>query len=464
MKRKKESSVILSITCILLLALSACAPEKTGVSQSTAAKSNSVVEDTSDRESTEEEPEPIENQDVFDKETEIDWRVPDKETLVNNPEGTFAGAPFEENREEIIAVLEQFPHEDDVADGREEILKQLLLLFAEDYEEPFPEWEELKVDPPTIYNGKRQLTANLNVEILLDASGSMIEEVDGDSKMVLAKEAIQQFAGNLPEEANVSLRVYGHEGTTAFEDKVMSCESSEEMYELQPYEKSTLSDSLEQFKPSGWTPMAKALEDAKKDLEGLDKEANTNLIFLVSDGIETCGGDPVSAAKELKDSDIQPLVNVIGFNVDEEGQQQLKDVAKSADGVFAYVEDQEALAEQFDQADEIAAQWEKWRSETVAEINEVSSKRKERLDTVMSSWDENWERERNNINEALAYLSEEGKIDRFFYNLEMTSRDIGFNAVIKQTRLSYSSDQFFEKLKADQDVMHENLKRTLDFD
>src|SRR5690606_41143319 len=53
----------------------------------------------------------------------------------------------------------------------------------------------------------------------------------------------------------------------------------------------------------GWTPVAGALESAKESFAGLDAETNTNLIYLVSDGIETCDGDPVAAAKNFADSD-----------------------------------------------------------------------------------------------------------------------------------------------------------------
>lgn len=65
----------------------------------------------------------------------------------------------------------------------------------------------------------------------------------------------------------------------------------------------------------------------------LDGETNTNLIYFVSDGIETCGGDPVRAAKEIAESNIQPVVHIIGFDVPSDEQQQLKDMAGAANGM-----------------------------------------------------------------------------------------------------------------------------------
>ena len=49
--------------------------------------------------------------------------------------------------------------------------------------------------------------SQVNVAILLDASGSMKEKVDGQVKMELAKESIQRFVAELPEGTQVSLRV-----------------------------------------------------------------------------------------------------------------------------------------------------------------------------------------------------------------------------------------------------------------
>ncbi|TDQ43036.1 VWA domain-containing protein [Aureibacillus halotolerans] len=349
---------------------------------------------------------------VYEPGTEVILRPETQEELVQTKAGRFAGVAFSENKKEITEILDQYPSVTERSSEKTiDMLKQLVLLFAEDYEDPFTDWQEITVEFPSIYNGKSQLKPKLNVEIILDASGSMVETVDGESKMSLAKAAIKKFTSNLPEEARVGLRVYGHQGTTAFEDKMTSCESSELVYEFQPYNESALAGALEGFSPAGWTPMAKALKDSMDDLEGLDSKVNTNLIFLVSDGIETCDGDPVSVANELKQSDIQPLVNVIGFDVDEEGEQQLKEVAESADGIFSYVENQEDLTEQFDRADEIAAQWINWRDKEIERIQSAKEDRKQEIEQTELLWEEKIAREDKNIQQAIEYLESEGIID-----------------------------------------------------
>lgn len=58
----------------------------------------------------------------------------------------------------------------------------------------------------------------------------------------------------------------------------------------------------------------------------------------MSDGVETCDGDPVTAAQKLQSQNIKAKVNIIGFDVDNEGQEQLKQVANSGGGEYITVD------------------------------------------------------------------------------------------------------------------------------
>jgi len=48
-------------------------------------------------------------------------------------------------------------------------------------------------------------------------------------------------------------------------------------------------------------------------LESKGAENAKNVVYVVSDGIETCGGDPVKAAEELHTSNIKAVVNISGL-------------------------------------------------------------------------------------------------------------------------------------------------------
>lgn len=222
---------------------------------------------------------------------------------------------------------------------------------------------------PDIENPRMQFKEKMNVLVLLDGSGSMAVDIGGQTQMGAAKEAIRNFMDALPEDASVGLRTYGHKGSGSSADREMSCASSEIMYPIQKYDKAAFNKSLDQVQPAGWTPTELALRDAKEDLAAYDGATNTNIVYLVSDGISTCDDDPVAAAKDLYESDITPIINVIGFNVDNEGQKQLKEVAKAVEGTYQNVQDSKTLQDELNQANELAKKWTEWKENKEASLN-----------------------------------------------------------------------------------------------
>lgn len=288
------------------------------------------------------------------------------EDFYSMPPGQFSGTMYGVRDEEIETVLHQLPNiENPDAETIDLYYRALLGLFGEDYPDPQEIIDQIKLASfgnPDIEDPRFQFKKQYNVMIVLDASGSMAADAGGKTRMAAAKEAIEAFAASLPANAHVGLRVYGHEGSGSDGDKAKSCESSQVMYPLQAYNQQKLAKALSQFKPAGWTPIALALQKAQEDLKSFKGEENTNIIYLVSDGIETCGGNPVEVAKQLAGSDITPIVNVVGFGVDGEGQMQLKKVAQAAGGRYVLIQDQKELQKELEQAGNIARKWEKWRA------------------------------------------------------------------------------------------------------
>jgi len=75
----------------------------------------------------------------------------------------------------------------------------------------------------------------LNIELILDASGSMAGAVGGQSKLSIAQQSLTEFIGRLPGKgANVALRVYGHKGSNKKSDREVSCQGTELIYPFQP--------------------------------------------------------------------------------------------------------------------------------------------------------------------------------------------------------------------------------------
>lgn len=323
--------------------------------------------------------------------------------------------PQHPQREKIQQILDGLPP---LLDGMDESLlrlywSDLLRLFSEDYLSPqmvVDRWKMASFGSPDIGDARFLFREHFNVEIILDASGSMREKIGEKTKMELAKEAIKEFAEALPEEAKISLRVYGHQGTGSDADKQRSCSSSDIVYPLQSYDAQRLDEALGLFEPAGWTSIAYSLQKAREDLAAFPADKNTNVIYLVSDGIETCGGDPVAVAKDLSQSDVMPLLNVIGFDVDAQGQKQLKEIAQASEGLYANVTNRDQFRQELERAKEIAQKWEQWKKDAMTEMDAVLIDRRKWIDAYDRDWyEKNW-RESLNIGAALDYLEATGKI------------------------------------------------------
>lgn len=145
----------------------------------------------------------------------------------------------------------------------------------------------------------------------------------------------------------MSLTVYGHKGTSSDQDKELSCKGIEEIYSLSKYDAESFQKAIQSISPSGWTSIAESLKQTGSKLNNNDA---TNVIYLVSDGEETCDGKPKEEAQALAQSDINPIINVIGLSVTSEDAAQLKEIAESAEGRYIDVKNQQELDQEFQQS------------------------------------------------------------------------------------------------------------------
>ena len=178
---------------------------------------------------------------------------------------------------------------------------ELLKLIQDDFQGPEELIKQMRfqaIGNPEMEDSRYQFKENLNVEIILDASGSMAQSAGGKIKMEAAKDSITEFVSQLPEGAKIGLRVYGHKGSNADSDMALSCSSSDMVYAMAPMDQGQFQAALDSVQPTGWTPTGLALGEAKKDLAQFDGQNNTNIVYLVSDGVSTCNDDPVSCMRK----------------------------------------------------------------------------------------------------------------------------------------------------------------------
>ncbi|HBI02862.1 MAG TPA: hypothetical protein DDY49_02390, partial [Paenibacillaceae bacterium] len=181
-----------------------------------------------------------------------------EEIVAYEGEGIYAGDKYDQKK--VEAELDKLPE----GLTSKEVYGYMLSLIGENYKQ----YKEMfdQVDPnfkqetkdmnPMAPNGTAE---TLNVEVILDASGSMAQSVPGGVKMDLAKNSIKEFLKSLPSSANVGLRVLGHKGSGADKDKELSCSQTELVYGLEPYNEGKFNVVLNSFAPKGWTGIAKAL-------------------------------------------------------------------------------------------------------------------------------------------------------------------------------------------------------------
>lgn len=287
----------------------------------------------------------------------VDRPLTDTEKDLLRKPGIYSGENYDE--EKVNEAMDQWP------DGLtvEEYLNEMLHLVGEDYYEGMKTFltfdTSVEVDhtkPDEQVNQPALKTAHY--AILIDASGSMRAMASGKTRMESAKDAVLDFAKQIPEDATMSMRVYGHKGSGNQADKQLSCTSTENFYSGK-FEDTAFREALSKVQPAGWTPIGLVLETVKEDIP---EDAEEVVVYVVSDGIETCGGDPVKAAGDLVAGNIQTVVNIIGYDVDNEGQTLLKKVADAGNGEFIYVNSEKELRKYMrKQYEEIQKQWLEWK-------------------------------------------------------------------------------------------------------
>ncbi len=172
---------------------------------------------------------------------------------------------------------------------------------------------------------------DVNTVLIFDASGSMAAKVGGTPLIQLAKNAVADYVGSLEGDVNLSVVAYGHKGNNTQAGKQESCNGIEEIYYMGPVNASVVTSKVNALNPNGWTPIASSLQRAA-DILQKSGEANKKHIFLLSDGEETCGGDPVALACKLKESGI--VVDVAGLNVTGAVAKQLESISQCGGGEY----------------------------------------------------------------------------------------------------------------------------------
>lgn len=161
--------------------------------------------------------------------------------------------------------------------------------------------------------------------LVLDASGSMWGQIQGKTKIEIARETVAALLQDWRPEDELGLEVYGHRSKG-------DCKDIEVMIPVGPLSKETFLTTVNALNPKGMTPISDSVIAAAEALKFTEQKST---VILVSDGEETCNRNPCEVARELEARGVEFTAHVVGFDVGKpEHQAQLRCLAENTGGKY----------------------------------------------------------------------------------------------------------------------------------
>lgn len=173
-----------------------------------------------------------------------------------------------------------------------------------------------------IFNLTFHTVQSLNAQVvtrilfIFDDSYSMYAPWNSNIKIEVAKKVMGEFLDslkNLPD-LELALRCYGH--TTFFKPE-RNCKDTklEVPFDGAKTNSLKIKQRIQRLEPLGTTPIAYSLGECTADFT--PKSNCRNIVILITDGIEECGGNPCEVSAELQRKGIflRPFVIGVGLDV-----------------------------------------------------------------------------------------------------------------------------------------------------
>ena len=152
------------------------------------------------------------------------------------------------------------------------------------------------------------LATGTGVEIILDASGSMLQRLGGQRRIDIAKQTLtsltdQEHSGGHAVRV-ASVRSRGRFLPDGSRDSACAARTAAVTAASRRSKRRT-------------TPRHRSARRSKKAIDDLKTVRGERLVILLTDGEETCGGDPAAAIEKLKAAGVTVRVNIVGFAIDD---------------------------------------------------------------------------------------------------------------------------------------------------
>ncbi len=172
------------------------------------------------------------------------------------------------------------------------------------------------------------------VMLVLDASGSMWGQIEGRSKVEIARDAVADLVRTWKADADLGLVAYGHR-------RKGDCADIETVLPAGPLDAKAYLGKVNALNAKGMTPLSQAVIHAADALKASERKAT---VILVSDGEETCKLDPCAVGKQLEAKGVDFTAHVIGFDVPNPAHQaQLRCLAENTGGRYFNASDATSL-------------------------------------------------------------------------------------------------------------------------
>ncbi len=146
------------------------------------------------------------------------------------------------------------------------------------------------------------------IEILLDASGSMLQKLGTARRIDVAKQTLTKLTSStIPPGTPFALRIYGRE--------VDACQTELDV-PVGPLNPAAVAQRIAAVnaRNGAKTPIGASLAKVSEDLKSVTGE---KLVVLITDGDETCGGDPAAEIDKLRKAGIGLRVSIVGLALDD---------------------------------------------------------------------------------------------------------------------------------------------------
>ncbi|NAW33454.1 vWA domain-containing protein [Halomonas alimentaria] len=183
--------------------------------------------------------------------------------------------------------------------------------------------------------------------LVLDASGSMWNRMDGDiTRIEVARDVIDEYLHDRDPQLPLSMLAYGH-------NRRGDCGDIEVIAAMSLQDADSLAEQVRALNPQGMTPIAESLRLAAEQIPLTAEAAD---IILVTDGLETCGGDPCDVAARLAEQGLAIRAHVVGFGLSDDEIQQLSCVTEQTGGELFQTHSGAELAGALSRVEEVAAE------------------------------------------------------------------------------------------------------------